>query len=198
MLERICQYSTIIFAGNVTVLLIVAITTDYWEHRGFDRKEIVNRIGSTNRTQVVFPPDTDSYFMIRYNRITRGNVHPEPADILRGNETVYQPPAIVHKHFAWHFENITVVNATNSTPAEYEIRRVKIPTHDAIVLFEQYGNLFRDCDDLEGKPANVCFLYSSLDWICIKYDICFEYILNIYIYKYIYIYIYIYKYILYI
>ncbi len=40
ILDRICQYSTIIFAGNVVVLIIVSITTDYWEFRGFDLKSI--------------------------------------------------------------------------------------------------------------------------------------------------------------
>ena len=40
----ILQYSTIILAGNLTVLLVISLATDYWEYRGFNKEEIEAKI----------------------------------------------------------------------------------------------------------------------------------------------------------
>ena len=64
MLDRICQYSTIIFAGNVVVLIIVSVATDYWEYRGFELKKIQKEIGEVkkvHKTAIEFPGNVRDY-----------------------------------------------------------------------------------------------------------------------------------------
>ncbi|CAH1795517.1 unnamed protein product [Owenia fusiformis] len=161
-MDRLCQYSTIIFAGNITVLLIVAISTDYWEHRYFDFS-IINetvskqrQIKADNKTMLLQPRDTRSYFYINYSRV---RLH-HPTTGLENGST-YEPPAYMTKVvvdcdaptteapqvvFPIRTTHATILNGTNVTAPEPQWRNET----GSIYFFSQYGNLFRDCDDLEG------------------------------------------------
>ena len=138
MIDRICQYSVIILVGNLVVLQIVAIATDYWEYRGFDKKAIVSRVKKSNRTRIVNPIDTKSYFSIGH--LLDDNARFNRLNDYFGNETYYQPPGLIRRYSA---PVLIKINKTSyTTLKEYA---------DEIFLYEQYGNLFRDCDNLEGR-----------------------------------------------
>lgn len=134
---RICDYSSLIFTGNTTVLLIVALTTDYWEYRNFDRERILKMITESGGTKIILPFDTDSYFQIKV-KSNSTSVETEPRKInLVKYEAFYHGPLFLIRRFYQHLdENVTQME-------ELELN-----------LFEEYGNLFRDCDSLEGKISN--------------------------------------------
>lgn len=148
-MDRLCQYSTIIFAGNVSVLLVVAIMTDYWEYRGFKSLAIKTNLPRTNTTHLIIPQDTDSYFIIRYFWDPRAKSRPPqfPANI-----SYYEPPALLHRYehtanvtrTVWAYNGIDNVTVALSRPQTQKLE-------DDVILFVQYGNLFRDCDNLEGE-----------------------------------------------
>ena len=144
-MNKLCQFSTIVFAGNVSILLIVSVTTDYWVYRGFQRNSILANVRQSNTTQFVIPFATESYFAIRYYwRPMAGKDH---GKTRRHNHRTlhYQSPAALVNYF--YVENVTSANDTETTT-----RFVKY--EDLIVLFVQYGNLFRECHNLEGTSAN--------------------------------------------
>ena len=149
-MDRICQYSTIIFSSNVAVLLIVSVITDYWEYRGFDLDRIVSSIEPTNRTAVTDPGDTNSYIEINYYWDLTARRRPPPPGIQK--VTHYQSPALVYKYF---YLETYAVNRSRYDRCGNVTEEVTL-THvhrwqDIIVLYTQYGNLFRECDSLEGQ-----------------------------------------------
>ena len=150
-MNKLCQFSTIVFAGNVSILLIVSVTTDYWVYRGFQRAIIQSSIRQSNTTQFVKPLATESYFAVRYFWRPMAKRHETPL-ASRHRTLHYQSPAAVVNYF--YVENVTSSNDTETTT-----RRVKY--EDLIVLFVQYGNLFRECTNLEGmwtrKAKYACF-----------------------------------------
>jgi hypothetical protein len=142
MIDKICQYSVIILVGNLVVLQIVAIATDYWEYRSFNIDKIKPMLEKSNRTKIDDPKDTSSYIAISY-------LHDDHAkfsnvDKYIGNKTDYQSPAYIRR-----FYQPQIVRTNVST--DVVLKEVM----DLVVLFEQYGNLFRDCDNLEGKSLGL-------------------------------------------
>lgn len=138
--------SSLIYTINVTILLIIAISTDYWEYRGFDFVHLFRVVSTSNRTKIIVPRDTNSYLQILYfypNHFPNS----QTAEIPTYNVTFYQSPILVRKYY---------FNYTN-TPEKYlattEDSYVLDPYLDMceIVIYLQYGNLFRDCEDLESK-----------------------------------------------
>ena len=145
-MDRICQYSTIIFAGNMSVLLFVSIITDYWEYRGFNIEHIAKGIPKHNGTKTLSPRDTNTYFLIRHT--WAGSAR---AERMMTSEH-YQPPALLTREY--YFRNVSMERVTfNGTDNITEIiwRTETVQYQDTLVLFVEYGNLFRNCDDLEGK-----------------------------------------------
>lgn len=161
-MDRICQYSTIIFAGNVSVLLIVAISTDYWEYRGFKTEELIPKLKKMHtRLKLFFPKDTNSYFVVKYywdpppvkTSIFATTPIPKKEEIVANYTLVYyQPPVVLMKkieefietEFSQQFDGKN--NITVGTPV-----RKKRSVEDSLVLYVQYTNLFRECDILEGR-----------------------------------------------
>ena len=79
MLDRICQYSTIIFAGNVVVLIIVSVATDYWEYRGIKLKKIQKEIGEVkkvHKTAIEFPGNVRDYWFTLSNCDRKSKICP--------------------------------------------------------------------------------------------------------------------------
>ena len=147
-MDRLCQYSTIIYSGNVCVLLIVALSTDYWEYRFFQQRVINISIPTSNTTQLLRPTDTDTYLLLRYFWDPDRDKFRPPT--FPGTEAHYQPPALLHRYYATRTVNVTYVNSTDN--GTYTQQQHQTHKHeDVIVLFTEYGNLFRDCDDLEGR-----------------------------------------------
>ena len=71
MLDRICQYSTIIFAGNVAVLIIVSVATDYWEYRGFKLRDIekeIGRVKKVHKTAIEFPGIIVLFILMQFRK----------------------------------------------------------------------------------------------------------------------------------
>lgn len=134
-MAKICDYSSLIFTGNITVLLIVAMTTDYWEYRGFDFKRLIKDISSFNATKLIVPTDTDSYIQLKYESKQSKALSQLRLSVL------YQPPVILQKYF--YLEDDKHKNSSN------EARKEILATTN-VILFVQYGNLFRDCEALEG------------------------------------------------
>lgn len=151
---RICDYSSLIFTGNTTVLLILALTTDYWEYRTFNKEKILQMVQESKMTRVFLPFDTDSYFQIK--------LFPNITDIsslagyneIRTDSFYHAPLFLVRRYFQ------LPDNSTNEFIEEFELD-----------MFQQYGNLFRDCDSLEGKCFITIFipivsgLYVRLDFV---------------------------------
>ena len=129
-MDKLCQFSTIVFAGNVSILLIVAVTTDYWEYRAFNRTQIIRNVSrAVNTSTVIQPYDTDSYMAIRYERR-----HKPLANVTRiWTELHYESPAAVFDYYK---------SGSDGRKVKYEV---------VIVLFLEYANLFRECHNLEGK-----------------------------------------------
>ena len=150
-MDRVCQYSTIIFAGNVSVLLLVSIMTDYWEYRCFKEEDIIKNLPPANGTVVTHLKHTNTCFILHhkwYNR-TRPNLR-IPRDQLL-SDTYFQPPAILHK---WYYYETKVerrydVIGQHNVSRDVNVTR-RMPYDDYLILYREYGNLFRNCDDLEG------------------------------------------------
>ena len=64
IMNQICDYSSLIFALNTTVLLIVALTTDYWEYRGLDMNRIKPKLLELRDVTLFVPFDTTSYLQV--------------------------------------------------------------------------------------------------------------------------------------
>lgn len=130
----VCDYSSLIFAGNLTVLMILSLTTDYWEYRTFDRDKILKHMKTIHSVKVVVPRDTESYIQLWTEEVEIALL----TDVHVPEQLLYHPPLFVRTVFA------TVRNASSSEAWLFQIR------HE-ITLFLQHGNLFRDCDELEGN-----------------------------------------------
>lgn len=133
---KICDYSSLIFAGNTTVLLIVSLATDYWEYRTFDKTKILETISQSINTEIVLPFDTDSYFQIKISSNSTTDLT-EYANISSYEEYYHAPLFFIRRSYKHLEPNATMMTA--EVVFEFELD-----------LFEQYGNLFRDCDALEG------------------------------------------------
>ncbi|KAL3856765.1 hypothetical protein ACJMK2_011485 [Sinanodonta woodiana] len=135
---QICDYSSLIFAGNITVLLILALATDYWEYRSFDKDKVIQEVSEMNDTFILEPTDTKSYFQIRYICSRKADSGQRLGLTL--SESLYHPPIFVKIYR----ESVNITSDPPKTPGgslpyvQYEME-----------IFLQYGNLFRDCDDLE-------------------------------------------------
>ncbi|KAL4239548.1 hypothetical protein ACF0H5_000360 [Mactra antiquata] len=122
---KICDYSSLIFAGNTTVLLIVSLSTDYWEFRSFNKDVLLQIAKETKGCEVVLPSDTDSYFQIIITvqtNCTEG----------MASRSMYQAPLFMVQHYCYD-ANMTFPSVN----------------YHVLSFFQQYGNLFRDCDNLE-------------------------------------------------
>lgn len=135
---QICNYSSLIFAGNVTVLLMVSMTTDYWEYRSFNQTMLKQTLHKANQTEFIEPLDTNSYVSLWYKR----NLLTSQRDSVK-KEILYQPPILVENYF------VVAQNITDDTQHSADIHSDMLA--GMVVLFKQYGNLFRDCDALEGR-----------------------------------------------
>lgn len=135
---QICNYSSLIFAGNVTVLLMVSMTTDYWEYRSFNQTMLKQHLHKANQTEFDEPVDTNSYLSLWYKR----KLLPTHKDLVK-KEILYQPPILVENYFS------VSQNISHGTKHSADIHSDMLA--GMVVLFKQYGNLFRDCDALEGN-----------------------------------------------
>ena len=143
-MDNICQYSTIILSGNLTVLLIVSVTTDYWEYRSFNRTALLKTLLSLKNARVIQPRDTKSYVSLDYLLAFRSNEAFDKANLTR--RLHYEPPVYAKlSSFRKTVSNCSVVDV-DSTEPECQARLF-------LVFFEQYGNLYRDCDSLEGLSS---------------------------------------------
>ena len=149
-MDRVCQYSTIIFAGNVVVLLLVALSTDYWRYHGFHTAGLLVKLAKNDQTKIVQPHDTDTYTIVRYFWDPSQAALPLPS--TEANHTYYQPPLLLYRYERF-VDEAYIARFSNGTHNVTEIRwRTKIvKMEDVLVIFLQYTNLFRDCDDLESK-----------------------------------------------
>lgn len=148
---KICNYSSLIFAGNVTVLLIVSMTTDYWEYRGFNSTLLNSTLHKIKNAEIMVPRDTKSYIQLWYKRKHIDNVdNEEEEEPLLHQETLYQPPIFVSNFFK---NDNTHIQQKKSSVITSNLEG------GMVVLFQQYGNLFRDCDALEGKSHHTNFIY---------------------------------------
>ena len=131
---QICDYSSLIFAGNTTVLLVLSLTTDYWEYRSFDQEKVTKHVKISKDAKLVTPYDTESYFQLRTVQKEIVDSHEfEEKELL-----LYHPPLFVRKRF---------IGAQNRSG---HMRKYMRNVLHEMTLFLQYGNLFRDCDELEG------------------------------------------------
>ena len=159
-MDRVCQYSTIIFAGNVSVLLLVSVMTDYWEYRGFKEDYIISNLPRFNGTEITYLEHTNTCFILHHKWYNK--THPRlkiPRDNLT-RVTYFQPPAILHKYFYFnetveHRYDVTAAVGAGGATGLHNVSRAvnvtrKMPYDDYLVLYREYGNLFRNCDDLEG------------------------------------------------
>ncbi|XP_052799273.1 uncharacterized protein LOC128230887 [Mya arenaria] len=137
---QICDYSSLIFVGNTTVLLILALTTDYWEYRKFNIGQVVTSLAATNEARVEVPVDTNSYIQIRTFKNISQNTSAITSDPF--SESVYHAPAFMVKRTVWGGKSERGNQSKDTHHSFIQIR------HE-INIFQQYGNLFRDCDDLE-------------------------------------------------
>lgn len=140
---KICNYSSLIFAGNVTVLLIVSMTTDYWEYRGFNSTLLNLTLFHTKSVEIMLPPDTKSYVLLWYKRKNVHTVNDKHGLALQ-KETLYEPPIYVKNYF-----RSDIVNDNDNENMQSAMISSNLEA-GMIVLFQEYGNLFRDCDALEG------------------------------------------------
>lgn len=158
-MDRVCNYSTIIFASNVTVLILVAIVTDYWQHRCFDFDFLIKEIDErnvrekrnhqtiiphhqhTNRTGYSRPVDTDSYLILHHRYFDDIDLdHPQWLFGQPRNYTIlYEPPVLLQQHYI------------------FTSAGKKLVIFDKIHLFTEYGSLFRDCLAVEGKSKLLKF-----------------------------------------
>ncbi|WAR02779.1 hypothetical protein MAR_009337 [Mya arenaria] len=142
---QICDYSSLIFVGNTTVLLILALTTDYWEYRKFNIGQVVTSLAATNEARVEVPVDTNSYIQIRTFKNISQNTSAITSDPF--SESVYHAPAFMVKRTVWGGKSERGNQSKDTHHSFIQIR------HE-INIFQQYGNLFRDCDDLERVVRN--------------------------------------------
>lgn len=146
-MDRVCQYSTIIFAGNVVVLIVVALATDYWRYHSFQTESLLKKLEKADNTAMIVPEDTATYIAIRY--FWEPGMSSSPMPTLPANYTYYQPPLLLKRYHRTVNESQRVKVANDS----HEIRwhATDRRSQDVLYIFLQYTNLFRDCDDLESK-----------------------------------------------
>ena len=173
--------SSLIYSINVAILLIIALSTDYWEYRGFDFVSLYKVISKSNRSKVIIPRDTNTYlqFLYYYPRPFPDTI--ELSSVPLRNETFYQSPILVRKYYinytgiappqpeenpvgrgkygrsrrrkTWRRKNTTASKRGTDALTKGFDPSMLGPHLDVceIVIFLQYGNLFRDCEDLESK-----------------------------------------------
>ncbi|ELT87967.1 hypothetical protein CAPTEDRAFT_224056 [Capitella teleta] len=166
-LDRVCSYSTIIFAMNVWVLLVVSIATDYWEYRGFQYADIRKQITPSNTTQRYHPSTTTSHFVINYFWEPAARSGDLPSSYVE--ELFDQPPSLVRKIFVRR--NVSLVENFGDVTVGTLVEEKREYREDTVLYF-QHGNLFRDCDDL-GVGVRV-----RLGLIKRRPHRCFNFILN--------------------
>ena len=99
--------------------------------------------------------DTDSYFTIKYTWNDTKLPNIEFADVENSKqaslvkENVYQSPVLLKRFYTVSKSK----NKTSSLPLHRVVNKAGVTVEDKLVLFEQYGNLFRDCDRLEGRKS---------------------------------------------
>ena len=133
---KICNYSTLIISGNITVLLIVSILTDHWIYKGFKIENLKSEFRRLHGVAINIPLDTKSYIEMVFVTETQKD-DPKTGDVI----VHYLPPLYID---IW-------------TNGSAETGGVQLVTH--VVLFQQYGNIYRECDDLEGR--SIMLYYSS-------------------------------------
>ncbi|XP_053388592.1 uncharacterized protein LOC128551700, partial [Mercenaria mercenaria] len=133
---KICDYSSLIFTGNTTVLLILALTTDYWEYRTFDKNKIIEMVNDSTGTQIVLPFDTDSYFQIKILPNLTIATSLSRFSLMKSESHYHAPLFFIRRYFQGP--------EMNTSEQNFILEELELD------LFEQYGNLFRDCDSLEG------------------------------------------------
>ncbi|ESO87437.1 hypothetical protein LOTGIDRAFT_166585 [Lottia gigantea] len=122
---RICDYSTIIFSGNILVLLMVALATDYWEYNGYDFGTLMEVLPKMHDVEIYVPRDTRTYIEIVY--IQDQTVLNQTNELY---DVYYQPP--------------TFARVDYQPQSDGRIKKIT-----RIYVFYQYSNLFIDCNDLE-------------------------------------------------
>ncbi|XP_041364276.1 uncharacterized protein LOC121379691 [Gigantopelta aegis] len=121
------QLSIIDAPGNITVLLIVSILTDHWIYKGFKVENLKAELRRLRGVTISVPLDTKSYVEIVF--LTEES---RRDDLKLGDVIVhYLPPLYI---------DIWTNGSTDAGDAQ-------VVTH--VVLFQQYGNIYRECDDLE-------------------------------------------------
>jgi len=136
---EICGHGGLIFVANTTVLLFLALMTDYWEYRTFNVDVVLRTLMKDKSIEVEVPFDTNSYVRIKIESNTsfRG-VQSKKSNTTTIRNRMYQAPAFLVKS--------TEQKDNNSGTNMSNIRVIL-----EISIFKQYGNLFRDCDDVECK-----------------------------------------------
>ncbi|XP_046584702.1 uncharacterized protein LOC124291693 [Haliotis rubra] len=124
---KICNYSTLILSGNTVVLLIVAVTTDYWQYRGFNLDNITNYLKPLEGVEVNTPDGTSPYKLI-----TTMMSMPEKNSSQAA-------------HVAVHYHSPMYVRVFDNGSVD---GRGHVKDVIQVYLFSQYGNLFKDCDNL--------------------------------------------------
>ena len=87
----------------------------------------------------MLPPDTKSYVLLWYKR---KNVHKKNNEKGLQKETLYEPPIYVKNFFKGDIDSDNRNRKSSVITSNLE--------GGMVVLFQEYGNLFRDCDALEG------------------------------------------------
>ena len=147
---HICDYSSLIFAGNTAILLILSLITDYWEYRTFDQDKVFQRAKQSRSVEFIKPRDTESYIQLRAatteNMVRR--------DFSASRQLLYHPPLFVRTVYTVLVRNGSSrvsVNISDGSSLSGDVSdNVTCDVQHEITLFLQHGNLFRDCDELEG------------------------------------------------
>ena len=96
--------------------------------------------------------DTDSYFTIKYTWNDTKLQNLDFSDVENSKQPglikqdIYQSPALLKR-----FYTLSQSNRNSSLPQHRIVNKDGVSVEDKLVLFCQYGNLFRDCDMLEGN-----------------------------------------------
>ena len=100
--------------------------------------------------------DTDSYFTIKYTWNDTKLQNVDFSDVENSKQPglvkqdIYQSPALLKR-----FYTLSQSKRNSSLHHHRIINKDGVSVEDKLVLFCQYGNLFRDCDMLEGTQPLV-------------------------------------------
>lgn len=121
------QYCDVILLWNAVAMFLISFFTDYWEHRTYDYASLVPKLRSLNDTVVR-----------DYEQL-----HMTTSVVV---EFLVQPCAAVMDD--------AEMSRLGISGAVAPIERAKpqpVASMYQIYLFSEYGNLFKECNDLEGK-----------------------------------------------